>query len=191
MRTLAILLLSVVAALSQEVEASKTQQMQVWSGNSRSNSWVGGRFYAALPFTSNPSAILTNVLTSMTVPAFMMLTNGDAIELRAYGAYMDIQNEKQILIHFGSEQIFDTGRQKITGNWYINGLINRISHTNQYYYFRAVWPGTIVTKSGICNQTNTLDTLLILKASSITARGVTNEAFLVDYFTGPHSSPTP
>ncbi len=183
------LLLSCVAVLGQR----PTETIQVVSGGSSSNAWVGGRMYGALPFASNPVGLLllTN-LHQMTLPLNIFQNSGDAIEVHLIGTFANIQNEKRVVVTYGSENIFDTGEQKVVGSWRIIGYLNMITPTKQYYFFQVAWPpSSVQTTSGICNQTNNVNTLLKVSASSVTANGVTNEAFFVNYISGPHGPPTP
>lgn len=190
MKALLFLLLSTLTVFSQP---NRTDQMQVSSGGSRSNAWVGGRIYSRIHFTTNCCAanIITN-LQAVTIPADMLENTGDTVGMLAFGRFSTTGQSKRLLVVYGSETLLDTGLRAVSnGTWRVAGSISYLTPTSQYYAFDAKWDRAVAgggtNVSGIISQTNGIDISLLLQGAANVVSSITNEVLYIDYSSGPHT----
>lgn len=186
MRIFVFLLLSVLSALAQSLN-----QIQVQSGASFSNSYVGGTIFSSAQSRTNCCAAgaLTN-LNSLTIPGNMLTNNGDSVSFLASGRFSTTGQSKRLVATYGSEDFMDTGLQAVSnGTWFIIGTITRVSPTQQRAIASLRWDRGVMgggtNSSGLLSQTNGIDTNFRLQGAANVVASITNEALLVDWKPGP------
>jgi hypothetical protein len=99
--------------------------------NTNFTSIVNGRLKTDITPVGNVGAGEDTLIT-YTMPAWVMRTNKDTLEIEAYGTFAATANNKTLKLHWGSQTIMDSGALAINdGSWRITATIVRLSATTQ------------------------------------------------------------
>ena len=127
-------------------------------------------------------------LMSYTVPANLLVKNGDAIEFEATGTFATSVNNKQLRVRFGSGAttlLFDSGAQAITAaaDWVLHGTIIRTGAATQVgYAILNTSSATLLAYADVetgLNHVLTGSATLKLTAEATSNNDVTQTSFIV------------
>lgn len=169
---------------------AKADNIQIQSGATMSNAWVGGRIYAS--FTSMTNCCAGGTLTNLNGFYFagnVLTNNGDTIAINASGRFSTTGQSKRIVATLGSQDVLDTGLQAVSNDtWRITGFISRTT-AGQYYNFLITWDRAVIggqtNSSGLISQTNGVSTYFKLQGAANVVSSITNECLTADYIPGP------
>lgn len=126
-------------------------------GGASSVANVGGVINVNTTSVSNVSTTETNLIT-YSLPANALATNGQSIEVIAWGTFAATANNKTVRIYFGSTIVLDTGAVAAnSGNWMIRMTVIRTGAATQLAMATFISDNT--TEKNICKTASPVETL--------------------------------
>ncbi|MDE2020371.1 MAG: hypothetical protein KGJ13_08555, partial [Patescibacteria group bacterium] len=139
---------------------------------------VGGVANVNITSAANVGAAQTDLIT-YSLPASALGTNGDRVEVQAFGAFNTNVNAKRLKMFFGSTAIFDTGSLVFNGGaWYIYAVITRFGAAVQTAI--SVFDGNLTLVTTNCQETVPTETMSSAITIKCTGQGTNNSDVIQD-----------
>lgn len=126
------------------MSAIYTDPGQVPAGTSTSVAKVGGQIQFNTTNVGNISTGEDNLM-GYAMPADVLVTNGDYIEVEAWGQFAANANAKTVKLYFGATTLINSGAVAINnGSWHFKATIIRTSATAQKASAQIFGEGTLL-----------------------------------------------
>lgn len=163
--------------------------LQLLAGASTTYAEAGGSLFLSTAQQGN-TAITETDLTSFSVPASTLNTNGDAFSYSYTGTFAATVNTKQLKVKFGATTVFDSGALAITSanSWTISGMCIRTgSATQKCSTYMNTSSGTLSAYASYATAAETLSGAVTLKltGTAVGASDIVKEIARGDWLSAP------